>query len=331
MNFNSKYFLDLSEKIIDGYKPTIDDYRTIALTPDPFVFSLLAGSNLIRETFHGNLIQLCTICNGKSGYCSEDCRFCAQSTVAKSSITTHALLPKHDLQEGAIKAADTPISRYSIVTSGKRLPRKEVHIVADAISELGQTTLKYCASLGTLEKAEFEVLVEAGITRYHHNLEAAKSHFSTICSSHSFEERLETIQQAKKAGLTVCSGGIFGTGESDEQVLELALTLKQLDVDSIPINFLTPIKGTPFASRNDLTPLKCLKIICLYRYIFPEKEIIVCGGRIQNLRDLHPFVFHAGASGIMTGNYLTTDGQTLEKDLMLLKTLELQPGKKEAS
>jgi biotin synthase len=324
MNFNSKYFLDLSEKIINGYKPHIDEYRNIALIPDEFVFSLLAGSNLIRETFFGNSVHLCTICNGKSGHCSEDCKFCSQSSLSQSFIKTHALLPKYNLQEGAIKTIGTPINRYSIVTSGKRLPRKEVQIVADAISELEQKSLKYCASLGTLKETEFDILIKAGITKYHHNLEASKSHFPTICSSHSFEERLETIQHAKKVGMSVCSGGIFGTGESDEQVLELGLTLKQLDVDSIPINFLTPIKGTPFESKNYLTPLKCLKIISLYRYLLPEKEIIVCGGRIQNLKDLHPFIFHAGASGIMTGNYLTTDGQTLEKDLELLETLKFQ-------
>jgi len=327
MNCNPKYFLDLSEEIINGYKPDIEEYRTIALIPDESVFSLLAGSNLIREAFRGNSIHICTICNGKSGHCTEDCSFCSQSTVSKSSITTHALLPKQILQEGAIKAIDTPINRYSIVTSGKRLPIKEVQTIADALSELNQKTLDYCVSLGTLKNEEFDILIKAGITRYHHNLEASKSHFPTICSSHSFKERLETIQYAKKAGLSVCSGGIFGTGESDEQILELAISLKQLDVDSIPINFLTPIKGTPLESQNSLTPLRCLKIISLFRYVLPEREIIICGGRIQNLQDLHPFIFHAGASGIMTGNYLTTEGQTLKKDLKLLEILELQPRK----
>jgi biotin synthase len=139
---------------------------------------------------------------------------------------------------------------------------------------------------------------------------------------------VETLHEVKKAGLSVCSGGIFGIGESNDQILELALTLKKLDVDSIPINFLTPINGTPLESEKSLTPLRCLKIISLFRYVLPQKEIIVCGGRVYNLQELHPLVFHAGASGIMTGNYLTTKGQTLKKDLRLLKSLELKPRKK---
>ena len=324
MKLDPKYFLDLSEKIVDGYNPIIDEYKIIAQIPDESVFYLLAGSNLIRKAFHGNSIHLCTICNGKSGRCTEDCTFCAQSSVSKATISKYSLMPKHDLQEGARKAIDTPINRYSIVTSGKRLSRKEVDTIAEAISELDQNKLDYCVSLGTLGKEDFDILVKAGVTRYHHNLETSKSHYPAICSSHSYEERIETIEQAKRTGLSICSGGIFGIGESDDQILELALTLKQLEVDSVPINFLTPIKGTPLESQNSLTPLKCLKIISLFRYMLPRSEIIICGGRIHNLMELHPFVFHSGASGIMTGNYLTTKGQTLKSDLNLLRSLELK-------
>lgn len=325
MDLNSNYFLDLSAKIISGYNPTKEEYQIIAHTPEESVFYMLAGSNLIRETFHGKSIHLCTICNGKSGQCTEDCSFCSQSAISKSSTITYGLLPKRALQEGALKANGTLINRYSIVTSGKRLSRKEVQIIAESISELAQKNTDYCVSLGTLRKAELEILAEAGITRYHHNLETSKSHFPNICSTHSFEERLETIRQAREAGLSVCSGGIFGVGESDEQILELALTLKQIDIDSIPINFLTPIKGTPLESQSSLSPLKCLKIISLFRYVLPKKEIIICGGRVYNLQDLHPYVFYSGASGIMTGNYLTTEGQTLNKDLELLEVLSLRP------
>jgi biotin synthase len=236
-------------------------------------------------------------------------------------------LSKHELQQGIQEVIGRPVNRYSIVTSGKSLAKKEVQIVAEAISEFNPSPLGFCVWLGTLKEAEFAILFNAGVTRYHHNLETARSHYSTLCSTHSYEERVETIRLAKNAGMSVCSGGIFGVGESEEQILELALALKQLDVDSIPINFLTPIKGTPLESYHFLTPLRCLKIIALFRYVLPDKEIIVCGGRIQSLKGLHPLIFYAGASGIMTGNYLTTAGQTLESDSNLLESLALPPRK----
>ena len=190
--------------------------------------------------------------------------------------------------------------------------------------------IRTCASLGILDKEDLKILKEAGMTRYHHNLETARSHFGNICTTHSYESRVDTIRAAREVGLSICSGGIFGIGETDEQVLELALTLKDLDVDAVPINFLIPIPGTPLASIEGITPLRCLKIIALFRYVLPQKDIYVCGGREANLKSLHPFIFYAGASGIMTGNYLTTKGRRLEDDLDLLKQLSFLPREKHA-
>ena len=325
---DTKTALTLAEEILSGIVPSEAQYRRLAETPDQDAFALLPGADMIREHYFGRGIHLCVICNGKSGRCSEDCAFCAQSAHHKTEARIYPLRDKESLKRAGIKAAETPVNRYSIVTSGKRLPRREVVAVAEALAEIDTGKIGTCASLGILEAEDFEVLKSAGVTRYHHNLETARSHFDRICTTHTYESRIETIRAANAAGLSVCSGGIFGIGETDAQVLELALTLKALDVDAVPLNFLLPIKGTPMADRKDLTPLRCLKIIAIFRYVLPGKDIYVCGGREQNLRDLHPLIFYAGASGIMTGDYLTTSGRTLEADLQLLSELGLAPRQK---
>jgi biotin synthase len=193
--------------------------------------------------------------------------------------------------------------------------------VAHAFASLEKKKLSYCASLGIIHDRDFNVLKKAGVTRYHHNLETAESHFKKICTTHTFKDRVDTINRAQKVGFEICSGGIFGIGETDIQVLELALELKRLDIDAVPLNFLSPILGTPMEGFSSLTPLKCLKIIALFRYVLPEKDIFICGGRQLNLKQLEPYIFHAGASGIMTGNYLTTQGARLDDDLEMIAQL----------
>ncbi len=324
-------YLSLARAVLDQKEPSLADLQNMARLPDEQVFQLLAGADLIRTARFGNRIHLCTICNGKSGKCSEDCKFCAQSGFHHTGAETYPLLAKDRLQQGALELEGSPVHRYSIVTSGKGLPKKEIEAVARAFAGMKNSRLSFCASLGIIEEEAFKVLLNAGVTRYHHNLETAKSFFETICTTHTFDQRVETIRAAKRAGFSVCSGGIFGMGESDDQILEMALELKALDVDAVPINFLSPIPGTPMEKRYCLTPLKCLKIIALFRYVLPEKEIIICGGRESNLGLLHPLIFYAGASGIMTGNYLTIGGSRLENDLDMLRQLGLSPREKPAS
>lgn len=324
-------YLSLARAVLDQKDPDPVDLQKIARLPDEQVFQLLAGTDLIRTARFGNQIHLCTICNGKSGKCSEDCKFCAQSGFHDTGAETYPLLAKDRLQQGALELEGGPVNRYSIVTSGKGLPKKEIEAVARAFAGMKNSRISFCASLGIIEEEDFKVLLNANVTRFHHNLETAKSFFETICTTHTFDQRVETIQAAKRAGLSVCSGGIFGMGESDDQILEMALDLKALDVDAVPINFLSPIPGTPMENLSCLTPLKCLKIIALFRYVLPEKEIIICGGRESNLGLLHPLIFYAGASGIMTGNYLTTGGSRLENDLEMLRQLGLSPREKPAS
>ena len=320
---NAKEALKLASDVLLGKELDKPALLQIATTEDEHVFSLLAGADMLREAYFGKGIHLCTICNAKSGRCSEDCAFCAQSAFAKAAAPVYPLLPKDKLMTGSEAARTGPVHRYSIVTSGKELRGADLDIVAQAISEMSQEGVSCCASLGTLGHEELSHLKEAGLTRYHHNLETAETFYPQICTTHPYEERVKTVKAARQVGLSVCSGGLFGLGESDEQVVELALFLRSLDVDSVPINFLTPIRGTRLENLHMLTPLRCLKIITVFRYALPRKEIIICGGREANLKELHPLVFYAGASGIMTGNYLTTKGRSLEQDLQMLQDLGL--------
>ena len=317
----SRELMDLAEDIMAGNPPREDRYLALADLPASKVSAMLAGADAIRNRYFGRQVHLCTICNGKSGRCSENCSFCAQSAFWKTRAPEYPLLTAEELGEAAGTALDTPVHRFSVVTSGKGLPEREVETVARALSRFKASSLGTCASLGILSKEALDLLKAAGVTRYHHNLETSASFFSRVCTTHTYQDRLDTIAAAKAAGLSICAGGIFGLGESDRQALEMALTLKKLDVDAVPINFLTPIKGTPLESQNGLSPLRCLKIIALFRYVMPRKEIIICGGREAALKDRHPLIFYSGASGMMTQNYLTTRGRSLMDDLTMIETL----------
>lgn len=288
------------------------------------VFELFALSNRARVSFRGNKIDLCSIVNAKSGACPEDCFFCAQSTRSKADIKVYPLLNKGRILEAAISAKENGVKRFCIVTSGKRPSKREMDEICIFISEIKALGLLPCATLGMLNYTELEQLKDAGLHRYHHNLETSEAFFREICTTHTYKEKLKAIEAAKSLGLSTCSGGIFGLGELWEDRIDMAVALKGLGVDSIPINFLTPIKGTPFGDRDLLSPLEALKIIAIYRLILPQCEIRVCGGRPSTLRELHPYIFLAGADGLLIGNYLTTAGRNPEDDLQMIKDLGLE-------
>ncbi len=325
---NKKYYIELAENILEGNLPEDRVYLKILSAPDADMPAIMAGASMLREKYFDSTIHLCTICNGKSGKCSENCKFCSQSSFSNTEAPVYPVLSKEELKKGGLFAQDTPINRYSIVTTGRGLPHKDVEAVAEAMSELDDSKIKKCVSLGILEEEDLKILKDAGVNRYHHNLETSRSLFKEVCTTHTYDERIETIKAAKKQGMEICAGGIMGIGETDEQILEMAADIKALDVDSIPLNFLVAIKGTPYAEKHSLTPMKCLKIISFFRYYLPSKEIIICGGREKNLEELHPFIFYAGASGTMTGNYLTTDGRTMDDDLKMLNQLGFDIRKK---
>jgi len=282
----------------------------------------LYGAGLIRDRCHGQGMRLCAIVNAKSGRCPEDCAFCAQSAHHRTRIETYPLMEPGEILRTAQEAEAMGARRFSIVTSGKALTAGELEKVVQTLSLLKKKTgLCLCASLGMLSERQAQQLKEAGLNRYHHNLETAPSFFAEICTTHRYEEALDTLRCAQGAGLEVCSGGIFGLGESVQQRLELAYTLKEIGVDSIALNFLNPIPGTPLEGAETLTPLEILQSVALFRFILPHKDIRICGGREVGLRELHPLVVLVGANGIMIGNYLTTQGRDHRADLQMIADL----------
>jgi biotin synthase len=289
------------------------------------VLDVLAAADRLRRAHRGEEINLCSIVNARSGACPEDCAFCAQSVRYRTGAEVYPLLPRAAILDRAKEARGFGAREFSIVTSGYgERKARDFERISEAVAAVGsETELHVCASLGILTEEQLGALAEAGLSRYHHNLETARSHFTAVCTTHGYEEDYEMVHRAKEAGLYVCSGGIFGMGESEEQRVELAMTLRELDVDSVPVNFLNPIPGTPLEGVRELTPLDCIKIIAMLRLVLPEKDIVVCGGREVNLRDLQSMIFFAGANGMMVGGYLTTSGRDYRADVRMIEDLGL--------
>jgi biotin synthase len=288
------------------------------------VFELFALSNTIRINFRGNKVDLCSIVNAKSGACPEDCSFCAQSLLSQANVRIYPLMSREKIIEAASSAKERGVKRFCIVTSGKKALGEDLKQICSFISEIKNLGLLPCATLGMLNTSELKELKDAGLHRYHHNLETSETFFRDICTTHTYREKIKTIEAAKSLGLSICSGGIFGLGESWGDRIDMAFALKDLGVDSVPINFLTPIYGTPLEGRELLNPLEALKIIAIYRLILPECEIRICGGRPNTLKDLNSYIFMAGADGLLIGNYLTTPGRNQEDDLQMIKDLGLE-------
>lgn len=309
----------IKDKIISGGSITFSEAISLSEIEDKELIDLLYASNQIRTYFKKDLVDLCAIINAKSGACSEDCSYCAQSSKSKSDIAIYPLLDRNIILQKAIEAKNSGVKRFCIVTSGRKISSRELKEIGNLIREIRKLGLLPCATLGLLNKKELLFLKEKGIERYHHNLETSERFFPEICRTHTFYDKLKTIEAAKSVGLSVCSGGIFGMGETWQDRIDMAFKIKELDVDSVPINYLMPIKGTAMDGKDMLNPFEALKIISLYRFILPKKEIRVCGGRIQTLKDFHSWIFIAGADSILTGNYLTTTGRSYSDDLMLIK------------
>jgi biotin synthase len=316
------------EKILGGGSLSREEANSLAALEGPEkIYDLIYWANKIRQKFKGAAIDLCAIVNAKSGRCSEDCAFCAQSAWYPTEAPTYALLAVDELLASAQKAFSEKAGRFGIVTSGRGLvDDQELNRVCQVISSLkAQGRISPCASLGLLTPEMIKALKQAGLASYHHNIETAPSFYPSICTTHPFEDRVKTIEMAKAEGLRICSGGIFGLGETMAQRLEMAFFLKDLGVDSVPLNFLNPIPGTPLENRPPLPPLELLQIIALFRFLLPQADIRTCGGREKGLRTLQPLMYLAGCNGTMIGNYLTTAGRNPEVDLQEIKDLGLVP------
>ncbi|OPX37441.1 MAG: biotin synthase BioB [Desulfobacteraceae bacterium 4484_190.1] len=286
---------------------------------------LIVYANKLRNNCKGNSVFTCSIINAKSGLCSQDCAFCAQSGRHKTGVKVYPLLNEEKLVENALRMEEAGATTYSMVTSGFSPTDKELDTLTGAVLAIKKkTSLSVCTSIGVLTESTVKRLKECGVSTCHHNLETARSYFDRICTTHDYDDDLQTVKIAKSAGLKVCSGGIFGLGETWSQRVELAFTLKELDVDSIPINFLNPIAGTRMENMPLLPPMEALKTIALMRIINPKKEITICGGREKTLKDFQSWVFLAGANGLMIGNYLTTKGRSIDMDIDIIEAMGLE-------
>jgi len=304
-----------------------DDMPDLIRTLDKSPMDALFMGNALREKKSGNKIDACSIINARSGGCSEDCAFCAQSGHHSTDAEVYPLIPVDAIVDAAKKAHDNGVRRFCVVTSGRGVETdEELSLIAESVGRIRDIGIMPCATLGALTKAQMTTLKDAGLNRFHHNIETSRSFFPNVCTTHTFDERVETLNIAREVGLSLCSGGIIGMGETMADRAEMALSLRDLDVDSVPINFLTPIPGTPLEDAPPISPMDALKTVALFRFILPDKDIRVCGGRARALRELHPMIFMAGANGFLMGDYLTTKGRNYEKDLAMLDDLRLTIG-----
>ncbi|ODS33445.1 MAG: biotin synthase [Candidatus Scalindua rubra] len=289
------------------------------------IYDLLYWANHIRYNSFKNVISLCSIKSAKQGRCSEDCRFCSQSSRYQTEISRFPLVEKEKISGAVERGKEYKSNCVGVVTSGYSLGGSvDFDKICDYVYELSKEEgISIHTSIGTITSEMAKKLVSSGVEMINHNLETSERYYPNICTTHLYKERVKTIEIAKKAGLKVCSGGIFGVGESVEDRLDLAFRLKTLDVDAIPLNFLSPIKGTPFSLEKALSPMDILKIIAVFRYIFPDKELKIAGGREENLRDLQSWMFYAGANSTIIGDYLTTKGKSPDDDLQMIKDFDL--------
>jgi biotin synthase len=284
---------------------------------------VFAAASMVRHRYFGNEIKMCSILSAQSGACPEDCAFCAQASCHNTDIEVRPLCSKEAMVEAFNGAAGFPITHFGVVTSGCALSENGVERLCSAVRDNKHERINWCASLGCIGYDQLCALKAAGLKRFHHNIETAQSFFPQICTTHSWEMRIETIRNARKAGLEICSGGILGLGESLEQRVEFALTLAREAVDSIPMNFLIPIPGTRLEKMEIMNPLDILRAVSMFRLTNPRAEVKICAGRLH-LGDLQSMIFHAGANSMMMGPLLTVAGRNVEQDLKMLRDLEVE-------
>ena len=288
------------------------------------IFELIALANSERDKNGGDDFEFCSIVNAKSGQCSEDCKYCAQSSFYSTDVVEYALMSEEELVACADEAVINKADRFSFVTSGHGPTQKDIDVISSATIKIKKKypDLNICASLGILSDGSLKKLNDAGISRYHHNVETSAEFYSEVVSTHTYENRVKTIDQARKLGFDICSGGIIGMGESWEDRISMALELKDLDVDGIPLNFLMPIEGTPLADVEKLKLEDVLRTIAIFKIINPTKMVRIIAGREAYLKDSQIMAFLAGASSMMIGGYLTIDGRKPEDDHELLANIK---------
>lgn len=310
--------MTLTEKVLNGGQ--ITEEEALKLYGEPLE-ELCESADRIRRHFCGSRFDLCTIINGKSGRCSENCRFCAQSAHNHTGVTEYPLLPDDEIVAQAKRDHEQGVLRYSIVTSGKRLSDGEVERMCGVIRRIrSEVGIQVCVSFGLLNEEQYRKLKEAGASRVHNNLETSGENFANVCTTHTFDDKINAIRAAQAAGLAVCSGGIMGLGETPKDRISMAMSLRELGIKSVPVNMLNPIPGTPFEKNPRLTADDMRRIVAVYRFILPEASIRLAGGR-GLLGDKGKGCFVSGANAAISGDMLTTAGITTKTDLEMLEEL----------
>ncbi|WP_318245335.1 biotin synthase BioB [Paenibacillus gallinarum] len=318
---NDLIWQSLASKSLRGECLTLEEGLAVLEADNDHVLPLMQAAFQVRKHFYGKKVKLNMIINAKSGLCPEDCGYCSQSIVSTAPVKKYTLLDKDTLLAGAHEAMARKAGTYCIVASGKGPTDKELDQVVSAVKEIRETLpLKICACLGILKDDQAERLAEAGVHRYNHNLNTSKTNYPSITTTHTYDQRVETIEKAKTSGMSPCSGVIIGMGETNREIVEMAFALRELDADSIPINFLNAIPGTPLEHAGRTPAMKALKVLALFRFICPSKEIRVAGGREVNLRTLQPLSLYA-ANSLFVGDYLTTAGQEVSADQQIIEDL----------
>ena len=315
--------IEYAKKVMSGQDITPQEGNELISVTDEDTPLLLAMADKIRQHFANNEVDCCAIINGRSGKCSENCRFCAQSIHYDTGATAHKLLDSDTIINAARKAKALGAARFSIVTSGRSVSEgEEFNQILTTLQHIkNDIKIETCCSLGLINLTQARALKTVGISRYHANIETAPSYFPQICTTHTFTDKVSVIHIAQKAGLRLCSGGIFGLGETRSQRIEMAFTLKSLGIDSIPLNILNPIIGTPFENNSPLDPWEILRAFAVFRFILPYALIRTAGGREINLRSMQAYALTGGLNGLMIGDYLTTKGRTISEDQQMLRDL----------
>ena len=318
----------LIRRSLAGEALTREEARAILGLPDERVTEALNAVFEVRKAHWGKRVKICVLQNARSGLCPEDCHYCSQSSVSTAKIDKYMLLPIDQLVDGAKRAFDAGATRYCMVTSGRGPGQADIDHLCEATRQIKSQypPMEICVSLGLLSEEQARRLKEAGVGWVNHNLNTSERYYPQICTTHTYQDRIETLRHVKSAGLMTCSGGIVGMGETDDDILDLAYAIRELAIDSVPINFLHPIGGTPMESFRHLTPIKCLKVLCLFRFLNPKSEIRAAGGREVNLRSLQPLALYP-ANSIFVEGYLTTPGQQHQEAHRMIEDLgfEIEP------
>ena len=311
----------LAERVLAGDRLTTEEAVGILNCPDESVLDLLAATYRVRRQYFGRSVQLYYLMNAKSGLCPEDCSYCSQSKISKADIPTYNLLSEKRLLDGAREAHERGSKTYCIVISAKGPSEREMRAVTTIVPKIKAAyDLKICACLGLLTDEQAGDLKDCGVDRVNHNLNTSAEHYGKICSTHTYDDRIATLGAVRQAGLEICSGGIIGMGEKPLDVVQMAISLRDLQAESIPVNFLNPIEGTPLSGQWELNPRYCLKVLCMFRMVNPEREIRIAGGREVHLGSMQPLALYA-ANSIFVGDYLTTKGQLPESDYQMIREL----------